>query len=204
MPCRCGLAGIRSSLVCGPRPSHERAPRRSRTLTALLVVGILKREKCPEHRTKFTGPQTFARLACSRVQECIFGEEIETLREDLFCTLEVAGQVPRRRSTDRPSLIEFRLFAAYFAVSAGPERDLASFAEGVRIAVGVKLPRVLAVYTRKKKWSLPEQENSELHCGRFRKLAQTRIIVHQPWTWKKQCMNTIDQDDRTGSATGIW
>ena len=189
MPCRCGLAGIRCSLVCGPRPSHERAPRRSRTLSALLFVGIVKKEKFPEHRTKFTGPRTFARLACSRVQECIFGEEIETLREDLFCTLEAAGQASRRKSIDRPSLIEFRLLAAYFAVSEGPERDLASFAEGVRIGVGVKLSRVPAVYTRKKKWSLPEQENSELHLWE----------VPEVGTDKDNCASAKDVEE-AGSA----
>ena len=38
---------------------------------------------------------------------------------------------------------------------------MSSFAEGVRVGVGVKLPRVPAVYTRKRKWRLKEQEDPE-------------------------------------------
>ena len=38
-----------------------------------------------------------------------------------------------------------------------PEVHLGSFAEGVRVGPGARLPRLPALYARKKKWRLPEQ-----------------------------------------------
>ena len=42
-------------------------------------------------------------------------------------------------------------------------KDLPSFTEGVRVGLGVKLPRVPAVYTRKGKWRLKEQEDPDAY-----------------------------------------
>ena len=42
-----------------------------------------------------------------------------------------------------------------------PERDLSDFADGVLVGVGCKMPRVPAVNSRKRKWKLKEQEDSD-------------------------------------------
>ena len=70
------------------------------------------------------------------------------------------GRVTRK---DRPSPLEFRLLAAFLKHTGDPEKGLADFADGVRVGVGFKLPRVPAVYPRKRQWRLKEQENAEAH-----------------------------------------
>ena len=68
--------------------------------TKIAVVAI--RDQIFRFASKFTEPQTFARLACSRVEDCLFGKEIEALRKDMRCTLEAAGQAPRPSSKLTP------------------------------------------------------------------------------------------------------
>ena len=72
-----------------------------------------------------------------------------------------AGQQPRRRDSDEESPLEFRLLGAFLKSAGDPEKDLPSFAEGVRVGVGIQLPQVPAVYTRKRKWR--EQEDPEAY-----------------------------------------
>ena len=105
----------------------------------------------------------FARLACGKVEACPFGSELEVLREQVYELFEKAGENPRRKQTDRPSLIEFRLLGAFLKQAGDAEKQVPDFADGVRVGVGFKLPRVPAVYPRKRKWSLKEQEDPEAH-----------------------------------------
>ena len=70
---------------------------------------------------------------------------------------------PGRKKSDRPSPLEFRLLNAFLKHTRDPETGLADFSGGVRVGVGFKLLRVPAVYPRKRKWRLKEQENPEAH-----------------------------------------
>ena len=79
----------------------------------------------------------FARLACRRVTECPFGQEIDELREQVYVLFEKAGEEPRKKESHCPSHL-----------SSG---GLAEIAEGVRVGVGFRLPRGPAVYSRKRK-----------------------------------------------------
>ena len=66
------------------------------------------------------------------------------------------GARPRQGDRDQP--VRVRLIQAIPRLTGDP--DLASmdaFAVGVRLGVGVKLPRTLVVFARKKKWKYPEQ-----------------------------------------------
>ena len=67
---------------------------------------------------------------------------------------ETAGEEPRKKSTDLASPLEFRLLGAFLSQTKDPERDLSDFADGVRA-------RVPAVYSRKRKWKLKEQEDPD-------------------------------------------
>ena len=81
----------------------------------------------------------------------------------MYRLFQQTGQQPRRRDSDEESPLEFRLLGAFLKSAIDPETDLPSFAEGVRIGVGVQLPRVPAVYPRKRKWRLTEQEDPEAY-----------------------------------------
>ena len=76
---------------------------------------------------------------------------------------ESAGEEARKRITDLPSPLEFRLLSAFLSQTRDPERIVPEFADGLRVGVGCKLPRVPAVYPRKRKWKLREQEDPETH-----------------------------------------
>ena len=89
---------------------------------------------------KFMGSELFAKLACGKGVTCPFGQELEKLRESVYVLFERAGEDPRKKSTDRPSPLEFRLLGAFLSQ-----------------------PRVLAVYPRKRKWRLKEQQEAEVH-----------------------------------------
>ena len=84
-------------------------------------------------------------------------------REKVTKILDATGREARRRKGDLPTPVEFRLLSAFMGVTGDPEKQLHSFAEGVRVGVGVKMPRVPAVYPKKKKWSLREQEDPRNH-----------------------------------------
>ena len=67
----------------------------------------------------------------------------------MYVLFEKAGEETRKKKADRPSPLEFRLLRAFLKHTSDPEKGLADFGDGVRVGVGFKLPRVLAVYPRK-------------------------------------------------------
>ena len=64
---------------------------------------------------KFMGSELFAKLACGKGVTCPFGQELEKLRESVYVLFERAGEDPRKKSTDRPSPLEFRLLGAFLS-----------------------------------------------------------------------------------------
>ena len=57
------------------------------------------------------------------------------------------------------------MLGAFLKHTGDPERDVPNFASGVRVGVGVRMPRVVAVYPRKRQWRLREQENPDAHLA---------------------------------------
>ena len=66
-----------------------------------------------------------------------------------------------KKSTDLASPLKFRHLGALLSQTKDPERDLSDFADGVRVGVGCKMPRVPAMYSRKRKWKLKEQADPD-------------------------------------------
>ena len=63
-----------------------------------------------------------------------------------------------RSSGDRNDVpIDFLFLDLLQRAADDPEVGLGSFAQGVRVGPGVRIPRLPALYKRKKKWSLPSQ-----------------------------------------------
>ena len=112
---------------------------------------------------KLLDTKVFERLACGKVEDCPFGDELNVQREQVYRLFETAGEEPRKKNTDLASPLEFRLLGAFLKQAKDPEHDLPDFADGVRVGVGCQMPRVPAVNARKRKWKLKEQEDPDGH-----------------------------------------
>ena len=53
--------------------------------------------------------------------------------------------------------IDFRLQEGLLKAAADPEVSIASFAHGVRVGPGSRMPRCPKLYTKKRNWRIPEQ-----------------------------------------------
>ena len=104
-------------------------------------------------------PQLLMELALGRVRECPFNvEEIQTLKQNTMGAMERAGIKVERMSGDRSDLpIDFRYVDALLRAAEDPEVNLGSSTGGVRVGPGVRMPRLPALYTKKKRWRLPDQ-----------------------------------------------
>ena len=98
-------------------------------------------------------------LAVGRVEQCPFDpQSIRELKKATVEALKRHGLELRRKDADRTDLpIDYRYLDLLLRAAGDPEVHLGSFAEGVRVGPGARLPRLPALYARKKKWRLPEQ-----------------------------------------------
>ena len=103
--------------------------------------------------------QLLMELALGRVRECTFNvEEIQTLSQNTMGAMERAGIKVERMSGDRSDLlIDYWYVDALLRAAEDLEVNLGSFAGGVRVGPGVRMPRLPAPYTKKKRWRLPDQ-----------------------------------------------
>ena len=63
-----------------------------------------------------------------------------------------------RRSEDRPDVpIDYRFLDLLLGVAEDPEVGLGEYAQGVRVGLGARMPRLPALVKPKKKWRLPSQ-----------------------------------------------
>ena len=66
--------------------------------------------------------------------------------------------VNRRTRQDRAQPVRIRWLQAVLKEAGDPDwKGMKWFAKGIRVGVGVRLPRTPAVFARKRKWRLPEQ-----------------------------------------------
>ena len=89
---------------------------------------------------------------------------------NIITSLASRGKVLKRHASDRSDMsIDTRSLELLLDVSGDPEVGLGNFAQGVRIRVAARLPRLPAHYKRKKKWRSPSQSDPqdylENHAG---------------------------------------
>jgi hypothetical protein len=106
----------------------------------------------------------FASLAQGEVSESPFSEallaDLAGYAEALFDTDGHGGA--RARPADVPQPVRVRLLQAILRAVGDPDpAGMEHFARGIRIGVGVRLPRTPAVYARKTRWRLPEQASAD-------------------------------------------
>ena len=56
--------------------------------------------------------------------------------------------------------IDYRFFELLLEIAEDPEVAIGSFAGGVRVGPGVRMPRLPALYKPKRRWKLPEQSDA--------------------------------------------
>jgi hypothetical protein len=72
------------------------------------------------------------------------------------------GWDPSPLPGDRPQQFAVRRIQASLRLMEDPDPDiLEQYANGVRIGVGVRLPRARAIFARKTRWKLPEQQEED-------------------------------------------
>ena len=117
-----------------------------------------------EHWTKCSGKKVsgiLAGLASGKLTEDPFPRDLTNkIRSGVADFLAAAGHEVNPRPDDQQQPISVRLLGALLRDSGDPDAAIMNtYAEGVRIGVGVKLPRTPAVYDRKVAWRLPSQRD---------------------------------------------
>ncbi len=80
------------------------------------------------------------------------------IREELRAKLDPDDLRDLESGVRQPQPIEVELLGAYLKACGDPDWSvMKEFRVGVRIGVGVELPRTPVVFEEKQKWSLPEQ-----------------------------------------------
>jgi len=108
--------------------------------------------------------RAFATLATGRAEASPFGvPTVEALRRRLEDRLRSHGHECRAQNGDEEQPVKIRLLAALLEDAQDPDAaGILGYIGGVRLGVGVRLPRTPAVFPRKRKWALPTQAHPEL------------------------------------------
>ena len=98
-------------------------------------------------------------LALGRVESSPFDpDSIRQLKSETLEILAEHGLKLERSSDDRKDVpIDYRYMDLLLRASEDPEVGIGDFASGVRVGPGARLPRLPALYARKKRWRLPKQ-----------------------------------------------
>ena len=114
-----------------------------------------------DYAQKAGTPELLTSLALGKVSPCPFPHsEIDELKRGVVDYLRTEGFLLERRPEDRTEVpIDFRYLALLLRASGDPEISLGDFSRGVRVGPGVRLPRLPALYQRKRKWRLPDQDD---------------------------------------------
>ena len=103
--------------------------------------------------------ELLASLALGKISSCPFPpEEIDALKQGVIGFLLTKGLFLGRHHEDRcDAPVDFRYLSLLLQAAQDPASSLGEFSRGVRVELGVRLPRLLALYQKKKKWRLPDQ-----------------------------------------------
>ena len=115
-----------------------------------------------DYAEKAGTPELLTSLALGRVTSCPFPYSgIGEVKRGVVDYLQTEGFSLERHPEDRTDVpIDFRYLALLLRASCDPEISLGDFSWGVRVGPGVRLPRLLALYQRKRKWRLPDRDDS--------------------------------------------
>ena len=124
------------------------------------MIQGLRRWQIRLKETKGGESRAFAELACGKLSASPCKAEAESTGIAIDNILADKGLDPRRRESDRVSLINFRRMGAALKLMGDPDCDFLAdiAADGVAIGVDVELPRIPVVFEEKVKWKLEADE----------------------------------------------
>ena len=112
-----------------------------------------------DYANRLGTPDLLVKLACGRVVARL----VRHLKEEVLSTLETHSHSVLSKPGDRVDLpIDFRFLQQLLLAAEDPEIGLGDFSRGVRVGPGVRLPRLPALYAKKRRWRLPEQQPGQL------------------------------------------
>ena len=141
-------------------PQHRPAPQ---ALALQAFSGLIDKivQELPLRIGK-SAEQLFSELAKGSIKESPFSNAmIDGWHREAVRIFENAGIRAAPRNEDRQQLVHIRLVQAVLIAGGDPDTaGLDHFGRGVKLGVDCKLPRTPAVYARKTRWSLAEQESA--------------------------------------------
>ena len=146
--------------------------------------------------------QLLTDLTLGKVKECPFsGQSIQDLKESSLAALSRQGLSLQRTAEDRGDVpTDFRYIHLLLTASEDPEVSLGSFASGVRVGPGARLPRLPALYAPKK-WPLTEQSDPVRY-------QEERVSTEQVWRrnystpveFKNQVLEVMEDQAKRGQV----
>ncbi len=144
-------------------PWHRPAPRHPQ----LRAAGDLLEEYLDDMHGNhgFTPEELFNKLARGSVTAPpLVGEAWDRLVERFQATVDGGTDATRPRPSDQPQRLRVRMLQAVLALGEDPDAPgMEHFCRGVRVGVGVRLPRTPAVYARKRRWRLKADDAGPMH-----------------------------------------
>ena len=113
--------------------------------------------------TRFTSnhgtEQLLVSLAMGKIDSCPFPlDDVASLKESVIVTAAGFGHQIERRSGDRSDVtIDYQFLDLLLRVAEDPETGLGEYAQGVKVGLGTRMPRLPALFKPKKKWRLASQ-----------------------------------------------
>ena len=122
-------------------------------------------------------PALLTSLALGKISECPFSpDSVQSLKHAVMRSLAARGLSLDREEGDREDVPpDFRYLDLLLRASKDSEVVLGSFARGVRVGPGTRLPRLPALYRPERKWRLADQGDPDDY--REEELAGTRREV---------------------------
>ena len=147
-----GFVMVKVSVLRAPGLHEDRCYPSSQLWTSLSRLFIATAES-------ISSVQLLSELALGRHAMSPFRQDVvKQLRDDVKVILARESIEFERAEGDRMDVpIDYRLLGGMLKAAADPEVSIASFAQGVRVGPGSRMPRCPRLYAKKKKWRIPEQ-----------------------------------------------
>ncbi len=165
-------------------PWQRPAPHNPRLQEASRLIDDYVDNMADQHG--FSAEELFGKMAQGAVESHpLLGSAWEVLVERFQGILDGGTGSTHPRADDQPQRLRVRLLQTLLALGGDPDvPGMDHFGRGVRVGVGVRLPRTPAVYARKRRWRLKQDEVGQIDDGELAGVDSWRLnyrtaIIHK-------------------------